>query len=62
MLAVYNTMQYIRPAIATTCVGQAVGVGAMLLAAGAPGKHTALRTHGSSCTRLPRRAREPSPN
>ena len=42
MLAIYDTMQYIRPEITTTCVGQAIGVGAMLLAAGAPGKRTAL--------------------
>jgi ATP-dependent Clp protease protease subunit len=42
MLAIYDTMQYIRPDLSTTCVGQAVGVGAMLLAAGAPGKRTAL--------------------
>ncbi|HVK30023.1 MAG TPA: ATP-dependent Clp protease proteolytic subunit [Nocardioides sp.] len=42
MLAVHDTMQYIRPQVATTCVGQAVAVGAVLLAAGAPGKRAAL--------------------
>lgn len=42
MLAVYDTMRYIKPAIATTCIGQAVAVGAVLLAAGAPGKRAAL--------------------
>lgn len=42
MLAIYDTMQYIRPQVATTCVGQAVGVGAVLLAAGAAGKRMAL--------------------
>lgn len=42
MLAVYDTMRFIRPAVATTCVGQAVGVGAVLLAAGAVGKRSAL--------------------
>lgn len=42
MLAIYDTMRYIRPQIATTCVGQAVAVGAVLLAAGAPGKRAAL--------------------
>ncbi|HSA52511.1 MAG TPA: ATP-dependent Clp protease proteolytic subunit [Yinghuangia sp.] len=42
MLAVYDTMRYIRSQIATTCVGQAVAVGAVLLAAGAPGKRAAL--------------------
>lgn len=42
MLAVYDTMRFIRPAVATICVGQAVGVGAVLLAAGAEGKRSAL--------------------
>ena len=42
MLAVLDTMRYIRPDVATTCVGHAVSVGAVLLAAGAPGKRSAL--------------------
>ncbi|GAA4967491.1 ClpP family protease [Uniformispora flossi] len=42
MLAVYDTMRYVRSEIATTCVGQAVAVGAVLLAAGAPGKRAIL--------------------
>ncbi len=42
MLAIYDTMRYIRPAVATSCVGQAVSVGAVLLAAGAEGKRAAL--------------------
>ncbi|HEY3683910.1 MAG TPA: ATP-dependent Clp protease proteolytic subunit [Streptosporangiaceae bacterium] len=42
MLAVYDTLRYIRPQVATTCVGEAVAVGAVLLAAGAPGKRAAL--------------------
>lgn len=42
MLAIYDTMRYVRSEIATTCVGQAVAVGAVLLAAGAPGKRAAL--------------------
>ncbi|SOC89359.1 ATP-dependent Clp protease proteolytic subunit ClpP [Curtobacterium sp. 314Chir4.1] len=42
MLAVYDTMQYVRPDVATTCVGQAIGVGAMLLACGSQGKRSAL--------------------
>lgn len=42
MLAVYDTLHYIRPQVATTCVGQAVAVGAVLLAAGTPGKRSAL--------------------
>ncbi len=42
MLGVYDTMRYIRPQIATTCVGQAIGVGAVLLSAGSPDKRSAL--------------------
>jgi ATP-dependent Clp protease protease subunit len=42
MLAIYDTMRYIRPQVATTVVGEAVGVGAVLLAAGADGKRAAL--------------------
>jgi ATP-dependent Clp protease protease subunit len=42
MLAVYDTMQYIQAAVATTCVGQAVAAGAVLLAAGAPGRRAVL--------------------
>lgn len=42
MLAIYDTMRYIRPAVATSCVGQAIAVGAVLLAAGAEGKRAAL--------------------
>ncbi len=42
MLAVHDTMRYIRPDVATTCVGQAISVGAVLLAADAPGKRAAL--------------------
>lgn len=41
-LAIYDTMQYIRPNIVTTCIGQAASMGAFLLAAGAPGKRFAL--------------------
>ena len=42
MLAVYDTMRFIRSDVATFCVGQAVSVGAVLLAAGAAGKRAAL--------------------
>jgi ATP-dependent Clp protease protease subunit len=41
-LAVYDTMQYIKPDIATYCVGQAASMAAVLLAAGAKGKRTLL--------------------
>ncbi len=43
-LAVYDTMQYIRPPITTICMGMAMSFGALLLAAGAKGKRFAL-TH-----------------
>jgi ATP-dependent Clp protease, protease subunit len=41
-LAIYDTMQYIKPQVATYCVGQAASMAAVLLAAGAKGKRTAL--------------------
>jgi len=41
-MAIYDTMQYIKPDVSTICVGQAASMGALLLAAGAPGKRYAL--------------------
>ena len=41
-LAVYDTMQYIKPDVQTVCVGIAMSMGAILLAGGAPGKRMAL--------------------
>ena len=41
-LAVYDTMQYIKPDVTTLCIGQAASMGALLLAAGAPKKRYAL--------------------
>ena len=41
-LAIYDTMQYMRPDVSTICIGQAASMGALLLAAGAPGKRYAL--------------------
>ena len=41
-MAIYDTMQYIRPDVATVCVGQAASMGAVLLAGGAKGKRSAL--------------------
>ena len=41
-LAIYDTMQYIRPQVSTLCIGQAASMGSLLLAAGAPGKRYAL--------------------
>jgi ATP-dependent Clp protease protease subunit len=41
-LAIYDTMQYIRPPVSTVCIGQAASMGSFLLAAGAPGKRFSL--------------------
>lgn len=41
-LAIYDTMQYIKPQVATVCLGQAASMGAVLLAGGAEGKRFAL--------------------
>jgi len=41
-MAIYDTMQYIRPNVSTICIGQAASMGALLLAAGTPGKRFAL--------------------
>ena len=41
-MGIYDTMQYIKPDVSTICVGQAASMGALLLAAGAPGKRVAL--------------------
>ncbi len=42
LFAIHDTMHYINPDVATICVGQACSAGAVLLAAGAPGKRSAL--------------------
>jgi len=41
-MAIYDTMQYIRPEVSTVCIGQAASMGSLLLCAGAPGKRFAL--------------------
>lgn len=41
-MAIYDTMNYIRPDVSTICIGQAASMGAVLLAAGAKGKRRAL--------------------
>ncbi len=41
-MAIYDTMQYIKPDVSTICIGQAASMGAVLLAAGTPGKRYAL--------------------
>ena len=52
-LAIYDTMQYIRPDVATVCIGQAASMGSLLLTAGATGKryslpHSRIMTHQPS--------------
>src|SRR5215510_6545240 len=42
-LGIYDTMQFVQPAIATICTGMAASMSAVLLCAGAPGKRTALK-------------------
>jgi ATP-dependent Clp protease protease subunit len=41
-MAIYDTMEFVRPDVATICIGQAASIAAVLLAAGAPGKRYAL--------------------
>jgi ATP-dependent Clp protease protease subunit len=41
-MAIYDTMQYIAPDVSTICMGQAASMAAVLLAAGTPGKRSAL--------------------
>ena len=41
-MAIYDTMQYVKPDVSTICIGQAASMAAVLMAAGAPGKRYAL--------------------
>ena len=41
-LAIYDTMQFVKPDVSTICIGQAASIAALLLAAGSPGKRFAL--------------------
>jgi ATP-dependent Clp protease protease subunit len=41
-LAIYDTMQFVKPEVATTCVGVAMSMGSLILTGGAPGKRMAL--------------------
>ncbi len=41
-MAIYDTMQYVKPSVGTVCVGQAASMGAVLLSGGAEGKRSAL--------------------
>ena len=47
-MAIYDTMQFVKPSISTMCIGQAASMGAVLLAAGAPGKRYCLAGHDPS--------------
>ena len=44
-MGIYDTMQFIRPAVATTCTGQAASMGSLLLCAGEKGMRFAFRTN-----------------
>ena len=62
-LAIYDAMQYIRPSVETTCVGQAAATAAVLLAGGAPGQAAdpAARPRGDPCARGRGTRRDPGP-
>jgi ATP-dependent Clp endopeptidase proteolytic subunit ClpP len=47
-MAIYDTMQYVRPDVVTTCVGEAASMAALLLTAGAPTKRFSRETRASS--------------
>ncbi len=62
-LAIYDTMQFVKNKITTICIGQATSMGALLLAAGTPGKrlalpHTRILIHQPSITGLSGQATE----
>ena len=61
-LAIYDTMQFIKPDVSTICVGIAMSMGALLLGGGAKGKRMALPNAKILITRSPRasRARRPT--
>ena len=42
-MAIYDTMEYIRPDVSTVCIGQAASMGSLLLTAGQPGKDIAFK-------------------
>jgi len=46
-LAIYDTMQYVKPPVSTICMGQAASMGALLLSAGAKGRRLSLPTRAS---------------
>jgi ATP-dependent Clp endopeptidase proteolytic subunit ClpP len=60
LTAIYDTMQYVQPDVATVCIGQASSAAAVLLAAGTPGKRL-VRTRRCCCTSRPARPGAPCP-
>lgn len=59
-MAIYDTMQYIKPDVVTVCIGQAASMGAVLLASGAAGKRyvsSARKNNDPSALRAERRVR-----
>ena len=62
-LAIYDTMQFVRPDVSTICVGLAASMGQFLLCAGAPGKRfalPALADPDAPALRAPCRGRRPT--
>ena len=60
-LAIYDTMQFVRPAVSTLCVGQAASMASLLLAAGQKGMRFALPTRASCCISRPAASRAKRP-
>ena len=56
-LAIYDTMQYIKPDVTTVCIGQAASMGALLLTAGTGGKRYSLPNSRMRSSRSPRAVR-----
>jgi len=60
-MAIYDTMQYVKPAISTICMGQAASMAALLLCAGARGKRFARHRHPGQGDPPDARGAEPHP-
>ena len=57
-LAIYDTMQYIKPAVSTLCIGQAASMGSFLLAAGFQGQATDIEIHANEILKTKKRLNE----